>query len=73
MGGADGFVSILRTGFGFEHMEFSVVVFLAIAPADEICGGSHGLIGKPQRVGTHIGNEAGGALAQNIHAFIQSH
>ena len=71
MGGPDGFVGILGPGFGLEHMEFSVVISLAIALTDKGSGICHGLVGKPQRVGTHIGNETQGALPCHVYALIQ--
>ena len=71
MGGTDGLVGILGTGLGFIHMEGAVVIVLPIAAADKIGGGGHGLVGKPQGVGTHVGNQAQGTLALHVHALIE--
>ena len=71
MGGADGFVGILSAGLGFEYMVAAVVVVLAVAGTDKVGGCVHGFVGKPQRIGTHIGDEARGALAGDFHAFIE--
>ena len=71
MGGADGFVGILRIGLCLEHMELAVVIFLAVAPLDKISGSSHRLVGKTQRVGTHIGNQTRGTFTGHVHTFIQ--
>ena len=44
MGGADGFVGILGPGLGLVHMEFSVIIFFAVAAPNEIGGGGHSLV-----------------------------
>ena len=71
MGWPDGFVGILRAGFCLEHVELAVIVRLAIAGADQSGGCRHGLIGQAQRIGSHIGNQAEGALPGHIDAFIE--
>ena len=71
MGGADGLVGILSVALGLEGMETSVIIAIAIAMADKVRRGGHGLFGKPQGVGTHIGDKTQRALAGHIHAFVQ--
>ena len=71
MGGADGLVGILGTGLGLVHMERAVVIFLSVAVGNKVRRGGHGFVGKAQRVSTHIGDKAQGALALHVHAFIQ--
>ena len=71
MGGADGLVGILGTGFGFEGMEASIVVGSTIPAFDKAFRRSHSLVAEPQGVGTHIGDQTQGAFPFHIHAFIQ--
>ena len=71
MGGADGLVGILSVALGLEGMETSVIIAIAITMTDKVRRGGHGLFGKPQGVGTHIGDKAQRALACHIHAFVQ--
>ena len=46
-------------------------VMFAVAARNEGLGGGQGLLTDPQGVGTHIGDEAHGALALDIHALVQ--
>ena len=50
---------------GLVHIGF------APAPADELLGRGHRLVRDAQRVGTHIGDEAHGAVVLDVHPFIQ--
>ena len=56
MGRPDGFVGVLRPCLGLEHMVLAVIILISVAAADKPDGSVHGLVGKPQRVGTHVGN-----------------
>ena len=56
MGRPDGFVGVLRPCLGLEHMVLAVIILISVAAADKPGGSVHGLVGKPQRVGTHVGN-----------------
>ena len=71
MGGTDGFVGILGTGLGLEYMELTIIIVFTVAVTDEVGSCCHSLIGKTQRVGTHIGDQTQSALACHIHAFIK--
>ena len=71
MGGTDGLVGILGIALGLEHMVLAVIVGASIAMTNEIRRRIHGLIGKPQRVGTHIGDQTQSTLTCHIHTFIQ--
>ena len=71
MGGADGFVGILRPGPGLEDVVTAVIIVLPVAVANKVGGSVHGFVGQSQRVGTHIGDEARGALAGDFHAFVE--
>ena len=71
MGGADGFVGILRPGLGLENVVLSIIIGITVAVFDKPCGSIHGLVGKAQGVGTHVGDEPCGPLACHVHAFVQ--
>ena len=49
------------------------VADVVVAPAarDELFGGGACLGGDAQRVGTHVGDQTHGAVACNVHAFVQ--
>jgi len=42
-----------------------------VGPCDILLGGSHRFVRNAQAVGTHIGDQTHGAVACNIHAFVQ--
>ena len=71
MGGPDGLVGILGGILCLIYMEGAVIILLAVALRDEAGGGCHGFIAETLGIGTHIGNEAQGAFALHIHAFIE--
>ena len=71
MGRPDGFVGILRPRLGLEYMVLAVIILASVAAADKPSGGIHGLVGKPQGVGTHVGDQAGGAFSCHVHALVQ--
>ena len=56
MGRPDGFVGILCPRLCLEYMVLAVVILVSVTVADKPGSGVHGLVGKPQRVGTHVGN-----------------
>ena len=68
---ADRLVRVLRARLGAETARGRGIVVLAIAAEDELLGGGKRLLGDAQRVGTHIGDEAHGALALDVHALIE--
>ena len=69
--GTNGFVGILCRGLCFESMELTIIIGCPVAILDELGCCSHGFIGKPQRVGTHVGNQTQSTLTGHVHAFIQ--
>ncbi len=69
--GANGFVRILRVGAGFEAAGLTVIKLLAVMLLDERPGRRQRILRQTQRVGTHIGDKAHGALTLDVHAFIQ--
>ena len=69
--GADGFVGVLGVGLGLIAVGLFGAVGAAVPAGDKLPGGGDGLLGKAQRVGTHIGDEAHGALALNVHALVK--
>ena len=71
IGRADRLVRVLRAGFGFKHAERAVVVFLPVV-VDYIVFRCHKrFVGKAQRVGSHVGYKADGAVAFDINAFVK--
>ena len=54
-----------------EPKKAPVKMHTAMAMADKVRRGGHGLFGKPQGVGTHIGDKTQRALACHIHTFVQ--
>ena len=71
MGWTNGLVGVLGTGLGLELMMSAVIILASVPAADKIRSGIHGFLGKPQRIGTHIGDQACGALSGDLHAFIE--
>ena len=71
IGGADGLVGVLRSGLGLIDAGGCGVIALAVAGADDIPGLGLGLRRDAEGVGTHVGDEAHGALAGDIHALVQ--
>ena len=71
MGRPDGLVGVLSARLGLEYVVLAVIILASVAAADKSGGGVHSLVGKPQGVGTHIGNQTGGAFPCHVHAFIQ--
>ncbi|CAN4039171.1 Acetylornithine aminotransferase, partial [Dysosmobacter welbionis] len=67
--GADGLVGVLGARLGLVAVGLGVM--FAVAARNEGLGGGQGLLTDPQGVGTHIGDEAHGALALDIHALVQ--
>ena len=71
IGGTDGLVGVLRSGLGLIDAGGRGVIALAVAGADDISGLGLSLRRDAEGVGTHVGDEAHGALAGNIHALVQ--
>ena len=71
IGGTDGLMGVLRRFFLGEDPGLGGLIFRAVAAGDigPRRGGS--LCGDAQRVGTHIGDETGVALALQLHALIK--
>ena len=70
--GADGLVGVLGCGFCLVAVRaLGGIVVRAVTAQNELPGGGNGLLGKPQGVGSHIGDEAHGALALDVHALIE--
>ena len=69
--GADGLVGVLRPGLGLILPGGGGTVACAVAPGDEAAGRRLRLVGDPQGVGTHIGDQTHGTLAGDVHALIQ--
>ncbi len=67
--GTDGFVGVLGARLGLVAVGFGVGV--PVTAQDEALGLRQGLFGKAQRVRTHIGDEAHGALPGDVHALIE--
>ena len=67
--GADGLVSVLGIGLGLIAVGFGVGV--PVAAQDERLGLRQGLLAEAQGVGTHIGDEAHGALPGDVHALVE--
>ena len=71
VGRADGFVRVLRVPLGLEHARLAGVVLVPIAAADKAGGGSGGLVGQAQRVGTHISDQTGQSELAQLDALVQ--
>ena len=69
--GPNGLVGILRGGLGLVAVGLAVVILAAPAAQDIVLGRRQRLFGDSLGVGTHIGDEAHGAHAGNLHAFIE--
>ena len=72
-GGADGLVGVLggggRAGLVLA-LDGADIPFAPVA-ADVLLGGGHRLVRDAQRVGTHIGDQADGAVAGDLDALVQ--
>ena len=64
-------MGVLGIGLGLVVDGLSGAVVLAVAALNEAPDGGQGLLGKAQGVGTHIGDEAHGTLALNVHALVE--
>ena len=62
-------MGVLGAGLGLVAVGLGVIV--TVAAGDEGLGRGQGLLADPQGVGTHIGDEAHGALALDVHALVQ--
>ncbi len=71
IGRTNGLVGVLRVVFRAEHALFRRIILRTIALHNEILGRGCRLIGQPQRVGTHIGNQTGQTCLADLNAFIQ--
>ena len=71
VGGPDGLVGVLGPGFGLVMPGLVRIIVLAVAVDDQLPGGRQGLLRQAQGVGTHIGDEAHGALALDVHALVE--
>ena len=69
--GPDGLMGVLGPGLGLIHPGLAGVVGLAVAGADMPCGGGQGLVADAEGIGTHIGDQAHGALPLDIDALIE--
>ena len=69
--GTDSLVRILRALLLAEMARGTGIILRAITLADQLARGGQRLLGKAQRVGTHIGDQADGALGAQLHAFIE--
>ena len=67
--GPDGLMAVLGAGLGLVVV--SLCIALAVTAHDELFGGGQGLLAQPQGVCTHIGDQAHGALALDVHALIE--
>ena len=63
VGGPDGLVGVLGVALGLIVPGLGGIILLAVAALNKALGGGDGLLGQPQGVGTHVGDEAHGALA----------
>ena len=69
--GADGLMGILGVGLGLVAVGLRGIVVLAVAAENKALCGGDGLLGDPQGVGTHVGDQAHGALPLDIHALVE--
>ena len=69
--GTDSLVRILRALLLAEMARGTGIILRAITLADQLARGGQRLLGKAQRVGTHIGDQADGTLGAQLHAFIE--
>ena len=60
-----------RGALGLPSALVGADVALAVGPGDILLGGGDGLIRDAEAVGTHIGDEAHGAVARDVHAFVE--
>ncbi len=71
VGGANGLMRILRAGLGFKMPRLIRAVILAVFSLYKAACCSESLVGKTQRVGSHVGDKADAALVRNFHALIE--
>ena len=71
VGGPDGLVGVLGVALGLVVPGLGGIILFSVAALNKALGGGDGLLGQPQGVGTHVGNEAHGALAGDVHALVQ--
>ena len=71
--GTDGLMGVLRCrgALGLPGALVGADIALAVGPGDVLSGSCHSLVGDAEAVGTHIGDEAHGAVAGDVHAFVQ--
>ena len=69
--GANGLVRVLRALLLAEMAGLAGIVGRAVAIGDKITRSGQRLLGQSQGVGTHIGDEADGALAADVDALIE--
>ena len=71
--GTDGLVGIL-CGSGALGLPCALVgadIGFTVSPCDIFLCGGNGFIRDAQAVGTHVGDQTHGAVARNVHAFVQ--
>ena len=71
VGGTDGLVRVLCTLFCLEAACGRGIILLSVAAEDKALRVGERLLGKAQRIGTHIGDQTHGALAGDVHALIE--
>ena len=69
--GTDSLVGILRAGLGLVVPRLFGIIVHPVAAGDEASGIRHGLLGDPQGIRSHVGDEAHGALLLEIHTLIE--
>ena len=71
--GTDGFVGILRGGraLGLPGALVGADILFAVSVRNILLCSGDRLIGDAQAVGTHIGDQTHGAVARDVHAFVQ--
>ena len=67
----DGLVGVLRAGLGLIAPRRAGIIGLAVTLGDIASGGRKRLFRKAQRVCSHIGDQADGAVTGDLHALIQ--
>ena len=71
VGGPDGLVRVLGPGPGLIAARLRRAVRLAVVRGYIAARGAQGLLAQAQRVGTHVGDEADGALPGDVHALVE--
>ena len=65
-------MGVLGTGLGLIVVgSLGGIVLLTVAAHDKFLSGGNGLFADAERVGTHVGDQAHGALPLNVHALIE--